>query len=145
MAEKPKKIDRRIGNGGPRAGAGAPTKYRADTPKVFAELLEKGKTICAACQAYGISLSTYKKWRDEKEEFRDAVTEAQEHIGDVIELALFKRIEAGDTAAIIFAAKTRLRNRGYQERQELVGADGAPIIPKITFTGQLSEEEAAKL
>jgi hypothetical protein len=35
-----------------------------------------------------------------------------------------RKIREGDTAAIIFASKTQLKDRGYIERQELTGADG---------------------
>ena len=131
--------------GGARPGAGHPVKYNAETPQKFADLLRQHKTLGAACQAYGIGRTTLKRWREEYPEFAEAISDAMEDVGDIIESALFKRIERGDTTAIIFAAKTRLRDRGYQERRELTGADGAPLVPNIVFEGELSPEEEAKI
>jgi hypothetical protein len=44
---------------------------------------------------------------------------------------LFKLIKEGNVAATIFYLKTQGKQRGYIERQEVTGADGAPIIEII--------------
>ena len=54
------------------------------------------------------------------EEFRqaveDAVEIARDFRDDKAEQKLFEQVEGGDTTAIIFYCKTRLKNRGYTER-----------------------------
>lgn len=132
-------------NGGAKPNAGRPSMYREDTPQTIADLIRKCKTIGGACAAYGCSRSVLANWRKEHPELDAAIIEAVEDVGDIIESKFFQKIEQGDTQAILFGLKTRLRDRGYSERQEIVGADGAPIIPSITFTGALPNGEAEKL
>lgn len=132
-------------NGGAKPNAGRPTMYRPDTPAVIADLIRKTKTIGGACAAYGCSRTVLSNWRKMYPELEEAIREATEDVGDIIESKFFQKIEQGDTQAILFGLKTRLRDRGYSERQELVGADGAPLVPAITFVGQLPEGEDEKL
>ena len=37
-------------------------------------------------------------------------------------------MKEGDTTMIIFYAKTQMKDRGYTERQEITGKDGASLI-----------------
>ena len=46
----------------------------------------------------------------------DAIREAQK---DFVEDALIKKIAEGDTKAIIFASKCLLKDRGYNEKQQI--------------------------
>lgn len=46
---------------------------------------------------------------------------------DKAEKKLDKKIDEGDTTALIFFLKTKGKKRGYIERQELTGADGQNI------------------
>jgi hypothetical protein len=45
-----------------------------------------------------------------------------------VEDALVEKIKDKDTTAIIFACKTKLKKRGYVERQEITGADGKKVF-----------------
>jgi hypothetical protein len=78
--------------------------------------------IAATCRAVGIGRTTFYRWQEDKrfvQEFEDA----REELFDLIEVALLKRIENGDTTAIIFACKTLCRHRGYIEGEKVrVGA-----------------------
>jgi len=47
------------------------------------------------------------------------------------ESELMKLIKEGNVAATIFFLKTQGKKRGYVERQEVTGAEGAPIIEII--------------
>lgn len=120
-------------------------KYTDDFPAQWEEEFAKHHTITHTCLAIGISDETYRRWYNEKPEFKEAADRAKERNLDYVESALFKRIEGGDTAAIIFALKTLGKRRGYSERQELTGADGQPLMPSIRFGGDLSDEEKEKL
>lgn len=98
--------------------------------------------INSACAQAGVSRKTYYNWIREDPEFAekaDAIIETQKDVG---EAALLKLIRDGDTAAIIFYAKTKLKDRGYVERQEITGKDGEPIRNTII---QVPDNDTAKL
>lgn len=88
--------------------------------QLIAEIIRtKGfKTI--ACNALKVNPRTFRSWMTEDDEFRQAVSDAveiaREYRDDVAEQKLFGQVEAGDTTAIIFYCKTRLKNRGYSEK-----------------------------
>ena len=58
---------------------------------------------------------------------RAAQAEASETTIDFVESQLLKNINEGDTTSIIFFLKTKAKHRGYVERQEISGANGAPL------------------
>lgn len=74
-----------------------------------------------------VSRNTLKVWRETDPDFAEAEASVQYEVGDFVENALIRKINDGDTTAIIFYCKTKLRTRGYVERKELTGADGAPM------------------
>jgi hypothetical protein len=61
---------------------------------------------------------------------QEALENEKEGMKDFTEGKLYQKIEAGDTTAIIFYAKTQMKDRGYVERKEVggTGDDGAIII-----------------
>lgn len=72
-----------------------------------------------ACRKAHISHATYYNYMKEDPEFAakvDAIREAQK---DFVEDALIKKIADGDTKAIIFASKCLLKDRGYNEKQQI--------------------------
>lgn len=62
---------------------------------------------------------------------RDALANEREGMRDFAEGMLYKRIEGGDTTAIIFYLKTQAKERGYVERQEVTGAGGGAVTIRI--------------
>lgn len=75
-----------------------------------------------ACEMAGIkSRQTYYEWYEKDPVFRKEVDsiEPDELLVDHAENALVKRIDEGDTTAIIFTLKTKGKRRGYIERQEI--------------------------
>ena len=87
--------------------------------KKFLEIFkEKLGNISISCRAYGIDRQTYYNWYNSDANFRSAADAVKEVRKDFIENALMNRINAGDTAAIIFAAKTICKDRGYVEKVE---------------------------
>jgi len=74
--------------------------------------------VSSACEALGISRTTYYKYYNEDSEFRSEVDNVGESTLDFVESKLFDLISNGNVAATIFYMKTKGKRRGYIERQE---------------------------
>lgn len=81
------------------------------------------------------SRNTIMTWRRKDKAFDAAMREVEESSFDYVETQLLKRVQAGDTTAIIFYCKTKMKERGYTERTEITGKDG-----KGLFDGKTDEE-----
>lgn len=75
--------------------------------------------ITKACEAVGIDRRTYYTWTDPEFQQRLAAVKPDEILVDHAENALVKRIDSGDTTAIIFTLKTKGKHRGYIEKQQV--------------------------
>ena len=109
--------------------------------KAIIEALEKSLgVVTTACKSVGIGRTTFYGWMKDDPEFAQKVNDIQDIAIDFVESKLFKNIEKGKTAEIIFYLKSKGKKRGYVERQEITGADGMPnnfqieIIDKIKDT-----------
>ena len=104
-----------------------------------------GGIICIACSNTGINRSTYYRWREADEEFREQVDEVMEEQIDFVESKLLTAIKSGDTTAIIFYLKTKGRNRGYSEKVQppKSRAETAPDMSLPALPGP--EHEDAKI
>lgn len=107
--------------------------------KVFADNLG---IISPSCKTIGIDRKTYYTWREKDKDFDEACKEIEETQGDMVENKLLNRIVDGDTIATIFYCKTKLKNRGYVERQELTGKDGEQLRQTVI---QVADNDTAKL
>ena len=72
-----------------------------------------------ACRAIGMNRCSVDRWKKIDEWFREQMESIEEEKKDFIESKLMQRIRRNDTAAIIFAAKTKLRDRGYGEHRTI--------------------------
>ncbi len=94
--------------------------------KAVLESLEKSLgVVTTAVKQVGIARSTFYEWLKDPE-FKKSVDDIQNIALDFAESQLHKQIRDGNTSATIFYLKTKGKNRGYVERQELTGADGYP-------------------
>ena len=94
---------------------------KKDNQKKFLEAYEKAfGNLTQACKAADINRGTYYSWRNNDPAFceRMAAMEPEEMFVDFAEHALAKKIQGGDTTAIIFALKTKGKKRGYIEKTE---------------------------
>ena len=92
------------------------------------ESIEKSKGILAsAAKSLGCTRTTVQNYIDRYATVRAAQAEASETTIDFVESQLLKNINEGDTTSIIFFLKTKAKHRGYVERQEISGANGAPL------------------
>ena len=81
--------------------------------------LEKSLGIVStACQSIGISRTTYYKYYNEDEDFRQSVDSISNIALDCAESQLFELIKEKNVTAIIFYLKTKGKKRGYIEKQE---------------------------
>lgn len=109
----------------------------------FLLALEKSLGVVqTACKKSGLSRTTYYNWRTKDPDFAKAVDEVQNVALDFAEDALFQSIQRGNVAAIIFYLKTKGKERGYVERQEIVGSQIKPLEVSLTLTAaDLSSDE----
>lgn len=100
----------------------------------YIEALQKSLGVkTTARKAVGIgSPNTIDEWIKKDPKFAKAVAECEEYAGDFAESALFKKIKEGDTTAIIFFLKTKMKKRGYTERTEITGSDGKDLFASMT-------------
>jgi hypothetical protein len=75
--------------------------------------------VTQACKMVGISRVTYYDYYNNDPEFKAAIDELQNVALDFAESQLHKQIREGSTGATIFYLKTKGKNRGYIERQEI--------------------------
>lgn len=107
----------------------------------FPEILKECMGLVTnACDKAGIGRSAYYDWRKSDPVFAKMCDDVQEHVGDFVESKLYKLINEGNASAIIFFSKTKLKNRGYVERIETTGKDGAAIETKVSFATDKTDE-----
>ena len=136
------------------------------TIEIFREVCEAKAGIAGdIATALGVRRSTLYGWLNSDPEFASVLDEAREKLIDMAENRLRtliqgvpkfeidhngeKRfagwIEKPSETAIIFTLKTRGKKRGYVERQEITGANGADILPPRTLTPEEAREYYMKL
>lgn len=98
------------------------TEKEETKKRLIAEIISTRGFKTLACSSLGVNPRTFRKWVAEDAKFRSAVADAveiaRELRDDIAEQKLFGRVEAGDTTAIIFYCKTRLKDRGYSEKAQ---------------------------
>lgn len=103
-----------------------------DRKAVFLEAFRaQAANISQACRAAGINRSTFYDWRNDDAAFAQAVSDEEESLLDLSESALIRAVAKGDVQAIKFILRTKGRSRGYVERHEITGEDGAPVALTI--------------
>jgi len=75
--------------------------------------------VSQSLRKLGISRKLYDSWKANDPEFAELCNEIHWHKNNFFEHAFIGRVQAGDTAAIIHAVKTRCRDRGYNEKIEV--------------------------
>lgn len=86
--------------------------------------------VSVACKNFGCDNKTFYNWYNEDADFREKADAVKEKRKDFIESALDKRIQAGDTTAIIFAAKTLCKDRGFVETTNVKVETEQPLFGK---------------
>ena len=112
----------------------------AERKRVFLEIFKNNMCIVASsCLKAGMHRSTYYQWRKEDAEFAAACDDIEELQKDMAEASILKQIKEGNTTMTIFYAKTKMRDRGYGEKQDVNLHTGE----ELDFS-KLSDEELLK-
>jgi hypothetical protein len=96
-----------------------------------------------ACKMMQIGRDTYLQWLNDDANFRFDVMVLVEEIGDFVENALMKKIQDGDTQAIMFFCKTKLKHRGYQE--DAKAATTGPSKTKINVMVNIPNQPSIQI
>jgi len=110
--------------------------------KAILEALEKSLgVVTTSCKKVGIGRTQFYNWLNDDNEFRTKVNDIQNVALDFAESQLHKQIGDGNTSATIFYLKTKGKNRGYVERQEITGAEGMPTNFQIEIIGRTKDKD----
>jgi hypothetical protein len=108
--------------------------YRKYTQEQMIKALEESKGLIApAARALGCSRDTIRSYLEEYTAVARAKLDQQEAVKDMAENALYAAILRGEAWAICFYLKCMAKDRGYVERAELTGGNGAPVKFKFVY------------
>ncbi|MDI3476912.1 MAG: hypothetical protein PWQ59_437 [Thermoanaerobacterium sp.] len=86
---------------------------------MYDALVKQLGVVTAAAKQAEIDRTTHYKWLREDENYKAWVEEIPDIVIDFAENALFRQIQEGNTTSIIFFLKTKGKERGYVEKQEI--------------------------
>ena len=103
-------------------------KKNGYTAKQVIKALEDAQGyVSKTASLLGCTPRTVYNYRDRFSTVAEAWLGIREKRTDFVENKLQEQINKGNITAIIFYLKTQAKDRGYVERQEITGKDGAPI------------------
>lgn len=105
------------------------TKKESDLlKKEFLETYKATKGgLINACNLIGVPKQTVTYWKQNDPQFAEQLEDVKETIYDELEASMFERAIKGSDTLAIWISKTKMANRGYVERKEVTGKDGAPL------------------
>lgn len=83
--------------------------------------------VSTACEKVGVDRKTHYNWLKDDPEYKEAVRAIEERTIDFAESHLHALIKDKNPAATIFFLKTKGKNRGYVERQEIEVSEPKPL------------------
>lgn len=99
-----------------------PTTYYKKRDYFLEAYRKSGCNINIACKNAKIARATFYLWQKEYPRFKEMIEDSQEGLMDLVESKAIEQIRDGNTQMIMFWLKTKGKNRGYSERQEIVGS-----------------------
>ena len=101
------------------------TRFLTKKQKQFLVIYDSNLgAITAACRGMKMARKTYYNWMEKSPAFRAAIADSDQEVKDFGENCLKKLMRADNPAAIIFFNKTKNRDRGYAEKQEIEHTSG---------------------
>lgn len=98
--------------------------------QIIAALEASGGIYTGAAAKLGCAPNTIRNYVERHVEIQTALLDITEQNLDLAETQLLKHIRDGNLTSVIFYLKTKGKGRGYIERQEHTGADGAPLYDR---------------
>ena len=92
--------------------------YKKDTKKqqLLKELEDGLGIVTNACKTVNIARNTFYSWLKEDPAFKAKVDEINTVVIDFVETEFYKKIQEGDTTAMIFFLKSKGKARGWNEK-----------------------------
>lgn len=103
---------------------------KVTTAQAAEALRDKKGFITQAAKQLGITRQQLHNLINAHPTVKAALIDAREEMKDFAEGKMYQGIADGNTALLIFYAKTQMKDRGYVERQEITGPDAGPIEVK---------------
>ena len=113
---------------------------RYTTTEIIEALQATKGMVFLASKKLGCSHQTVYNYLERHPTVRRAKEAEDGHFGDLCELKLFDAANRGESWAVQFALRTKFKQRGYIERQEITGADGGSI--NIEYVNDWRKTEA---
>ena len=96
------------------------TKTYTHKKNVLEALKKSLGVVTTACQIANVSRMQFYEWYNKDPDFKKQCDDVQNVALDFAESHLYKQIKDGNVTATIFYLKTKGKNRGYVERQEII-------------------------
>lgn len=111
-------------------------KTKLTVENVITAIRKNRGILSMAAKDLGCVRQTLHNYANRYPTVKQAIEDERESLLDLAEGSLFEQVRKGNVTAIIFTLKTLGKCRGYVERQELTGADGAPVKITIRWDGE---------
>jgi len=108
-----------------------PTQQKFTAEQMVAALIETRGMVYHAANRLGCSAQTVYNYVKRYATVRRAKEQAEGMMLDNAELALNSAILGGQPWAVMFVLKTKGKQRGYVERQEISGPEGKELVVNI--------------
>jgi hypothetical protein len=97
-----------------------PDSFKKKRKEAMIKALEKTLgVVSSACKIVGISRETHYQWMKQDGQYKKEVEFCADLVLDFAETALHKNIKEGREISTIFFLKTKGKNRGYIEKQDI--------------------------
>ena len=108
--------------------------YHKYTPQEIIDALEVSRGLIApAARNLKCSRDTIRSYLKEYTAVAQAKLDQREAVTDMAENSLYEAIRRGEAWAVCFYLKCMAKDRGYVERAELTGTNGAPVKIKLVY------------
>jgi len=126
-----------------------PKCARITDAQVAEALKNSAGLFSAAAQQLGVDASTVSRRVAKSEFLKKVVVDSLDKRLDVAESELLKAIKRGEPWAICFFLKCKGKARGYVERTEVTGGNGAPLgaaaaVPEAELDRIIADGEKGK-
>jgi hypothetical protein len=110
-----------------------PATSRMNEETVATLLREHNGNLAAVGRSLKMTRGAVLAFVQKRPELAAICSESREAMKDHAESSLYRAVLAGEAWAVCFFLKTQARDRGYVERQEHAGANGAPLSVKVNI------------